>query len=321
MITTIVPLGTASAIPAHGRHLSALALERKGRMWLFDCGEGTQYQLARANLKRARIEGIFISHLHGDHLYGLMGLLATMALLQRDMPLTLVAPAGLQHMLDVLPGVGDDAFAFPVHIRELEAGFEQATVMEDDELIITARSLEHRTFAMGFRFEERTRPGRLHPDRARALGVTDYTDFRRLKAGKTVTTEEGTTVAPAQVLGPERPGIAFAYVADTRPCDGGRRLARDADLLYHEATFDTALQQRAIETGHSTAQEAAAVARDAGAERLLLGHFSARYKEVTPLVDEARTVFPNTEAAEELNRYALDPRKKWAELARECEPQ
>lgn len=314
MLTTIVPLGTASAIPAHGRHLSALALERAGRVLLFDCGEGAQYQLQRAGLKRSRVDAVFISHLHGDHLYGLMGLLATMAMLNRDEPLTLVAPVGLRQILNVMPGIQPERLPFAVEIAEVEEGFGRRVVLETDEFAVTARPLAHRTFAMGFRFEERTRPGHLRPDAARAFGVTDYADFRRLKAGHAVTLDDGTEVHPEQVLGPERPGIAFAYVPDTRPCEGGRLLARDADLLYHEATFGDELHARAVETGHATAREAAEVARDAGAERLLLGHFSARYDELAPLVAEARAVFPNTDAAEELNRYALDPREKWEAL-------
>lgn len=317
MTTTIIPLGTASAIPAHGRHLSACALEREGRVWLFDCGEGTQYQLLRAGLKRSRIDGIFISHFHGDHLYGLMGLMATMALLRREEPMAIVAPRGIQSILEAMPGAEPDLLPFAIDFVELDEGFGHDIVFEDDEFTVTARPLEHRTFAMGFRFEEHTRPGHLHPEKARALGVTDYADFRRLKDGQPVTLDDRTTVEPEEVLGPERPGIAFAYVPDTRPCEGGRLLARDADLLYHEATFGEDLQQRAIETGHSTAREAAEVARDAEAKRLLLGHFSARYDDPAPLVTEARTVFPAAEAAVELNRYELDPREKWAALEEE----
>lgn len=311
MVTTLIPLGTASAIPMHGRHLSATALHRKGRVLLFDCGEGTQYQLLKTGLKRTRVDAIFITHFHGDHLYGLMGLVSTMAMQHRKEPLTIVAPQGLRQIMNGIPGVAPYELPFPVELVEVEDGFGKRVVLETDEFTVMARPLTHRDFAMGFRFEEHTRPGHLQPEKARALGATEYHQFRQLKAGRPVTLDDGTTVEPEQVLGPERPGIAVAYVTDTRPCEGGRQLARDADLLIHEATFGDDMQARAIETGHSTACEAAEIARDADAEKLLLTHFSARYEDPALLVDEAQSVFPNTEAAEELNRYALDPRVKW----------
>ena len=313
MTTTLVPLGTASAIPMHGRHLSGMALERKGRVLLFDCGEGAQYQFLKAGLKRSRIDAIFITHFHGDHFYGLLGLVSTMGLLNREAPLTIVAPRGLDQMLSVVPGVEPRRLPFPVETVEVEEGFGKQVVFEDDEFTVTARPLEHRTFAMGFRFEEATRPGHLQPEKARALGAAEHAHFRRLKAGTPVTLSDGTTVRPEQVLGPERPGLTVAYVSDTRPCEGGRLLGQDADLLYHEATFGSEYQSRAVETGHTTAREAATVAKDAGAKSLLIGHFSARYADPAPLVNEARAIFPNTQAAEELNRYELDPREKWEE--------
>ncbi|MFP4227399.1 MAG: ribonuclease Z [Salinivenus sp.] len=309
MTTDIIPLGIASAVPTADRHLSALAVERKGRVLLFDCGEGTQFRLLRAGLAAARIDAIFVTHLHGDHCYGLPGLLSTMALQQRTEPISLVVPAGTRAMLAAIPGVGPDNLPFPLHITEMQEGEPRTPVYETDELTVAARPLEHRDVVMGFRLEERARPGRFHPKRARDLGVPEGPAFARLQQGETVTTEEGTTVRPDQVLGPPRPGISFAYVTDTRPCDGGRALADGVDLLYHDATFADALQDRAVETGHSTAREAATVARDAGVQRLLLGHLSARYDDPTPLEDEAQSVFPRSEVAQELRRYVLDPRE------------
>lgn len=310
MTTDVIPLGTASAVPTRERHLSALAVERKGRVLLFDCGEGTQYRLLHAGLSRARIDAVFVTHLHGDHCYGLPGLLSTLALQQRAAPVTLVGPEGLRAMLEAIPGAAPADLSFPVRITEVGDDLAAATVYETDELTVTARPLEHRAFAMGFRLQERTRPGRFHPDRARDLGVPEGPAFARLQDGTPVTLDDGTTVRPEQVLGPPRPGIALAYVTDTRPCDGGRALAEDVDLLYHDATFTDTLHARAVETGHSTAREAAAVARDAGAARLLLGHISARYDDPAPLAAEAAAVFSRSEVAEELRRYVLDPREK-----------
>jgi ribonuclease Z len=315
MTTDVLPLGIASALPTKTRHLSALAVERKGRLLLFDCGEGTQYRLLQADLNRARIDAIFVTHLHGDHCYGLPGLLSTLALQQRTDPVVLIAPTGTRAMLRALPGAAPADLPFPVELREIGEELTEKLVYETSEFTVAARPLEHRTFAMGFRLEERTRPGRFHPETARALGVPEGPAFGRLKRGKPVTTDEGTTVRPEQVLGPPRPGISLAYVTDTRPCDGGRALADDADLLYHDATFTDRLHTRAVETGHSTAREAAEVARDAGADQLLLGHISARYDDPAPLVDEAQAVFPGSEIAEELRRYVLDPRTKEADAS------
>ncbi len=310
MTTDVIPLGTASAMPTRNRHLSAVAVERKGRVLLFDCGEGTQYRLMDAELSRARIDAIFVTHLHGDHCYGLPGLLSTMALQQRTDPVTLVVPPGTRSMLDAIPGAGPSELPFPVRVQEMGEGFEHEVVYETDEFTVTARPLAHRRFAMGFRLDERTRPGRFRPERARELGVPEGPAFGRLQEGESVTATDGATVDPEQVLGPPRPGISLAYVTDTRPCDGGRALAADADLLYHDATFGDELHDRAVKTGHSTAREAADVARTAGTRRLLLGHISARYHDPAPLVAEARAVFEQTAVAEELHRYELDPRAK-----------
>ena len=316
MTTDVIPLGTASAMPTADRHLSALAVERKGRILLFDCGEGTQYRLMDADLSRARIDAVFITHLHGDHCYGLPGLLSTMALQQRTDPVTLVVPPGTRAMLDAIPGASPDDLPFPVEVTEVAADLTEASVYETEELTVTARPLRHRRFAMGFRLAERTRPGRFHPERARELGVPEGPAFARLQDGETVTTDDGTTVHPNQVMGPPRPGIAVAYVTDTRPCNGGRALAQNADLLYHDATFTDTFHARAVETGHSTAREAAEVARDADASRLLLGHISARYDDPTPVEAEAKAVFPASSVAEELRRYSLDPREKEPEASR-----
>jgi len=310
MTTDVIPLGTASALPTEERHLSALAIERKGRVLLFDCGEGTQYRLMDAGLSRVRVDAIFVTHLHGDHCYGLPGLLSTLALQQRDDPVTLVVPPGGRAMLEAIPGGGPKEVPFPLQIREVGDDLTHTVVYETDEFTVEARPLDHRGFTMGFRFEERARPGRFDPERARALGVPEGPAFGCLQDGTPVAAADGTTVRPEQVLGPPRPGIAVAYATDTRPCDGGRALADDADLLYHDATFADDHQERAKETGHSTARQAATVARDAGAKKLLLGHLSARYPDPTPLAREVQSVFPRSTIADELRRYELDPRDK-----------
>jgi ribonuclease Z len=306
MSVSVVPLGTASAIPANGRHLSACAVERNGRVLLFDCGEGTQYQIARSDLRASRVDAIFITHFHGDHLYGLPGMVTSLALLGRTAPLTLVGPQGLRAVLEALPGLQRDWLPFPVRYVEVPEGFSHAVVYEGAGWTVEARPLAHRVFTMGFRAVEGPRRGKVDADRAVDLGL-DPRQIGWLVRGEPQRAEGGRMVRPEEVIGPERPGAVFAYCLDTAPCEGARLLAQDADLVLHDATFGEDMAERAADTGHSTAREAAETARAAGARRLLLTHFSARYADPDPLVIEARVVFENTEAAEELKRYRVEP--------------
>ncbi|MEM1127803.1 MAG: ribonuclease Z [Bacteroidota bacterium] len=305
---TLIPLGTAGAMALQDRYLPALALHRAGRTVLFDCGEGTQLRMLHAGLKRTRIEVICITHLHGDHVFGLMGLLSTLSLLGRETPLTLVGPEALHGMLTSLPGLSDRERPYPLHFVGLSPGFTHAVVVDTEAYRIEARPLDHRVFTAGYRFEEKPRPGSLEVEAAvaRGLAADDYAAFRTLKAGQDVPLPDGGVVRAAEVVGPPTPGASLAYVSDTAPCAGGQALAERATVLYHEATFLHDLQHLAAERGHSTAREAAEVARAAEAERLLLTHFSARYPTPDLLEAEAREVFPNTEAAVELKRYNID---------------
>lgn len=305
MKTEVIPLGTSSATPTRERHLSSTALLRAGRILLFDCGEGTQFRLIDAGLSISRVDAIFITHLHGDHFFGLPGLLTSMSLNRRHDPMTIVGPRGLATILQAIPGVGEPDLSFPVDFVEFEEDFGKMRVMETLEFVVEARPIEHRIPAAGFRFEERPQPGNLDADRARALGVTDFRDFRRLKSGQDVSLPDGRVVQADDVVGPPKPGISFAYIFDSRPCEAAAILGRNADLMFHDATFTSAHAERAVTTGHSTAAEAARVATQAGAHKLLLGHFSARYRDTSPLVEEARRLFKNTHAAEELKRYDL----------------
>ncbi len=306
MTTTVIPLGTAGALPTRDRHLPAVAVEREGASVLFDCGEGTQRRLLAAELKPSRLQAVCITHLHGDHVFGLPGLLSTLSLLDRTALLVVAGPQGVARLVGCMPGLGEGERPYPIRFVELPDAFDEAVVLEADAYRIVARPLAHRVPAVGYRFEEKPRPGHLDVERARALGVTDYRHYRAMKAGEAVTLPDGRVVPPEAVVGPPQPGGSFAYVTDTMPCDGGIALAREATLLYHEATFLHDLRELAVARGHSTAREAAEVARAAGARRLLLGHFSARYRTPDALVAEARQVFQNTEAAVELKRYDLE---------------
>ena len=280
-------------------------MRREGRLFLFDCGEGTQFQLLRGGLGRSHLDAVFITHLHGDHVYGLPGLLTTLALNERTEPLAVVGPPGLEAMLRAIPGLASGDPPYRIDIREWPEGLDHETVYANDALTIEARPLEHRVACAGYRLTERTRPGSIDAEAARAAGITEPQHFGAIKRGETVTLADGTEITPDGLVGPPKPGAAFAYVLDTAPCDGGRALAHRAALVLHEATFTEEHAERAVATGHSTARGAAGVARDAGAQRLLLTHVSARYRDTAALVAEAQAVFPASDVAVELERYAV----------------
>ncbi len=305
---TVIPLGTASAAPTRNRHLSATAVLHAGHIVLFDCGEGTQFRLMEAGLRHGRIRAICITHLHGDHYFGLFGLIATMDLAGRTVPLTVVAPSPLADALERLPGLDRTDRTFEIKHVSLREGCSPELVYESRSATVEARPLEHRVYTVGYRFEERPRPGTLDVTRAQSLGISAYDHYRTLKHGEAVTLANGSTVLPEEVIAAAPPPRSFAYIMDTRPCKAALRLAAQATLVIHDATFGESHRERARLTGHSTAREAAGVARRAGARRLLLGHFSGRYSDVSSLVREAREVFPDTEAAEELEHYKLESR-------------
>jgi ribonuclease Z len=300
----VIPLGTSSGKPTLRRNVSALAVAREGEWLLFDCGEGTQTQIIRAGLNPSRLAAIFITHLHGDHFNGLPGFLSTMGMDRRERELTLVAPAGIREYLDTLARLKILFINYPLQVREFEEDElppnTLAPVYETSEYRVSTCPLDHRIFALGYRVDEKPRPGRFHVERARELGIPVGPLFRRLQAGEDVQLANGSIVHPSDVLGPERPGKSVTYCLDTRPCEASKELARGVDLLIHEATYTQELTEEAQHYGHSTALQAASVAREAKAKRLLLTHFSTRYPDVTPLLDEAQAIFPETQTAQDL---------------------
>ncbi|MEM6647117.1 MAG: ribonuclease Z [Bacteroidota bacterium] len=300
---TLTPLGISAALPAYGRHFSALTLEhpRSGHTLLFDCGEGTQFQLAQTSVKPSRLQACFITHLHGDHVFGIPGLLNSLALTQPDRSrMLIVGPTGLRAFIDSLPGKG--RWPYDLNIVELVPDTPHAVVAETPDYRVEARPIDHTVPCFGYRFTETDRPGTLDADKARALGVPHGPALGQLKNGEAITTAEGRVVRPEEVVGPVQRGKAFAYVTDTRPCENGVALADGAAVVYHEATYRDVHEHLAQERGHSTAAQAARVADEAGADRLLLGHFSARYPhaELMHLRAEAVRKHQNTTTAEEL---------------------
>lgn len=292
-------LGTGAACPTVDRNVASLALTREGDTMLFDCGEGTQRQMMRYGVSFTFRE-IFFTHFHSDHLLGVIGLLRTLGLLnifgeesRRD-GLTLYGPKGAERILGQALEVGIERVKFPVEIVELKVG----DVLKRKEYDLVTFPTEHRADTIGYALVEHERLGRFHPDQARALGIPEGPLWGRLHKGETVTLPDGRCIAPADLVGQPRPGRKVVVSGDTRPCDGLRAAATGADLLVHEATFSHQDLARAKETGHSTAREAAELAREAGVKQLVLTHISPRYSRDAPeLVAEARMYFVKTTVA------------------------
>jgi ribonuclease Z len=300
----IIPLGTSSGKPTLNRNVSATAIVGEGEWWLFDCGEATQIQIARAGISPHKLAGIFITHLHGDHFNGLPGLLSTLALDKREHELTLVGPPGILEYMELLGRLRVLYVNYPLNVRELGAEFfaerpvEQ--VYETAKYTVAVRPLDHRIFALGYRVEEKMKPGRFDLEKAHQLGIPVGPLYGELQSGRAIKLADGRVIEPSQVLGPPRRGKSVSYCLDTRPCDNAVRLARDADLLIYEATYTHEFIEEARRYGHSTAGQAAVIAREANARQLLITHFSSRYPDPRRLLEEARGIFPETIMAEDL---------------------
>jgi ribonuclease Z len=287
-------LGTSASRPTVERGVTSIAVVREGETFLFDCGEGTQRQMMRYGVAFS-LRDIFFSHMHVDHMLGVVGLMRTMALQGREEALRLWGPAGSAKVLRRAETFGADRVSFPVEYRELSPG---ESVRRDGYAIVAFGADHMRTPALGFALVEDLRLGRFNPERARELGIPEGPMWGRLHRGIRVTLDDGREVGPEELVGPTRPGRKLVITGDTRPCDATVEAATGADLLVHEATFVDEDAGRAAETGHSTAREAAQVASRAGVRRLVLTHISARYsRDASDLEREAREVFQPTQIA------------------------
>ncbi len=287
---TITLLGTGAAVPSVDRNVAALAVQREGETILFDCGEGTQRQMMRYGVSFAFRE-IFFTHYHADHMLGVTGLLRTLGLQDRTTPITLYGPRGAQRILGAAVGLGIERNRFEVEIVEIAVGER----LNRGDYDIVAFQTDHRADTVGYALVEHTRLGRFNPDKARALAIPEGPLWGRIHKGEAIELPDGRRVEPAELVGEPRRGRKLVYTGDTRPCASVVEAAAGADLLVHEATFGEEERARAVETGHSTAAQAAEVARQAGARRLVLTHISPRYTRDAPeLLAEAKAVFPET---------------------------
>ncbi|MDX2229021.1 MAG: ribonuclease Z [Leptolyngbyaceae cyanobacterium bins.349] len=293
-------LGTSSGVPTRHRNVSgvALRLPQRAEVWLFDCGEGTQHQFLRSELRISQLTRIFITHMHGDHIFGLMGLLASCGLAGNPSRIDIYGPPDLDEYLKACRRYSQTHFSYPIKVHTVRPG----VVFEDDEFTVSCQSLKHRVPAFGYRVAEKDRPGHFNVERAAALGIPSGPIYGKLKRGETITLPDGRQIRGTDLCGPMQMGRKFVYCTDTVYCDAAVELATGADVLIHEATFAHQDAEMAYQRLHSTSTMAAQVALGAGVRQLIMTHFSPRYApgnevEIKDLLAEARSIFPNTEIA------------------------
>jgi ribonuclease Z len=299
-------LGTGAGIPAKHRNVTSLALkllEERGTIWLFDCGEATQHQILHTSIKPRRIEKIFISHLHGDHIYGLPGFLSSRSFQGGEDLLTVYGPKGLEDYIKISLAVSQTYLKYPLKVIEIEEG----VIFQDEQFTVESKLLEHGIPSYGFRIIEKDRPGTLLVDKLMEKGIRPGPIFRKIKNGETVILENGESISGNEFLGPPQKGRIVTILGDTRLCENAISLAAGADILVHEATFAKNEELLAFDYFHSTTGQAAEVAIQAQAKKLILTHISSRYdKEAVSLMEkEVQEIFTNTEIAEDLKEFTL----------------
>jgi ribonuclease Z len=311
-------LGTSSGVPTRIRNVSSVALRlpQRAEFWLFDCGEGTQHQILRSDLKVSQLRRIFITHMHGDHIFGLMGLLASSGLAGNAQRIDIYGPPDLEEYLKACRRYSQTHFSYPVKVHLVRPG----QIYEDDEFSVTCAPLKHRVPAFGYCVAEKNRPGHFDVERAKALGIPPGPIYGRLKQGEVVSLPDGRRINGVDLCGPTLMGRRMVYCTDTLFCENAVELAQDADVLIHEATFAHQDADLAYQRLHSTSTMAAQVALAAQVKLLIMTHFSPRYApgnalEVKDLLLEARAIFPHTELASDFFTYDI-PRREGASLVK-----
>lgn len=301
-------LGTSSGVPTRSRNVSSVALRlpQRAELWLFDCGEGTQHQFLRSDLKVSQLTRIFITHTHGDHIFGLMGLLASCGLAGSGQPIDIYGPDGLQEYIKACAKYSHLHLSHRVQVHRVQPGL----LYEDEEFQVSCGLLKHRVTAFGYRITEKNRPGRFDVEKAKALGIPPGPVYGRLKQGETITLENGRRIRGKDLCGATEIGRKVVYCTDTVFCEGAVELSQGADVLIHEATFAHQDAQMAFERLHSTSTMAAQVALAAQVKQLIMTHFSPRYAPGNPiqleqLLEEAKAIFPNTLLAKDFWTYEV----------------
>jgi ribonuclease Z len=296
-------LGNNSALPAFGRHPTAQIVSVYGNEVMFDCGEGAQIQMQRFGLKWRKLQHIFISHLHGDHYFGLPGLINSMSLLGRTLPLYVYAPAELESIIQKILEVADTELCYPYHFRALIEG-EAELLVENSSFRVSSFPVEHRIACHGFVIERKTRGRKLLPEKCTEHQIPAYF-YDRLKQGEDYITKEGSVIKNEWVTTEGPSPKKYAYCADTAFTESFIEYIEGADTIYHECTYLDSDAEKAGKRFHSTAKQAAETAKKAGAKQLLLGHFSSKYRELDPFREEAAEIFPNVLVTQEGVAYEV----------------
>ena len=296
----LVFLGTSSAIPTSHRNHSAVALKAFGEIFLFDCGEGTQLQMSKAKISPMKINNIFITHFHGDHILGLPGIIQSMAFRGRKNSLHIFGPKGLVEMVNIIRNFGYFSLTFEIYMHEIDDGI----ILEEENYRISCSKMNHTVLNFAYSIYEKRRPKFIR-EKAIALGINPGPDFGKLQQGISVKVGDA-VIQPEQVLGEERKGRKIIYSGDTTPSEQMVEFAEDADLLIHESTFEGIYGDKAYEMGHSTSVQAAEIAKKANVKRLILTHVSTRYKKSDILETEAKEIFENSTVAEDFMQIEVE---------------
>ena len=284
---SIIFLGTGGSWPTVKRNVTSVAIKRGGEVILFDCGEGTQRQFQKSKLSYMQVSKIFITHFHGDHFLGIPGLVQTMQLNDRDTPLYIYGPKGIDKLVDQLLSLGYFKPNYEIIVNQVKHN----QIIDFDGYKIKVLGADHGVPAVSYCLHEDPRPGKFDKPKALNMGIPEGPLFSKLQKGKTVTLEDGRKITPEMILGPERKGRKIIFSGDTRPIDEMITFSKDADILIHEATFDTELEELSGKYGHTTAFQAAEIAKKANVDRLFLVHISPRYLDKEIMEKDAKNIF------------------------------
>ena len=304
MSTYLTILGYNSAIPTVKSAPTAQFLEMEERCFLIDCGEGTQVQLRKAKAKFSKINHIFISHLHGDHVFGLPGLISSFRLLGRETPLHVYGPKGIKEMMETIFRITETHQGFEVVFHELSSK-KSEKVFEDNRVEVFTIPLDHRIYCNGYLFKEKPKERHLNMQEISKYPEIEICDYHNLKRGKDIQLNDGYILKNENLTKPAEPSVSYAFCSDTRYLESIIPIIKNVDVLYHEATFLHDLKKMADYTGHTTALEAAKIARKANVKKLILGHFSNRYHDLSVFLNEACEIFPETYLPEQLEAVKI----------------